>query len=128
MNTRSRARPCARTLDRPITILGCEPEEFVLIGVVAGAVMFLVDPVPAVVLGVGLAVFLNRLKAGKPPGHLFYLAYRHGLVRFFPAALRVPHLLRPPAPGRPRRIHLSAVPSEEEDDVERFYWHDRPHF
>ena len=127
MSIRSRSRPCARTLDRPITIMGLEPEEFVLIGIAAGVVMFLVDPVPAVLLGVGLAVFLKRVKSGKPDGYLYYLVYRSGLIRYLPASLRVPHLLKPPRPGRPRKIRLSAAPGEEEDDAERFYRHDRPY-
>lgn len=124
--TRKGARSCARTLDRPITILGLEPEEFLLIGLAAGAVMFLVDPVPAVALGVGLAFALNRLKAGKPPGYLYGLLYRSGLARYLPRAVRAPHLLPPPAPGRARRIHLSAAPAREEDHVGRFYWNDIP--
>ncbi|MHC4605742.1 MAG: type IV conjugative transfer system protein TraL [Planctomycetota bacterium] len=126
MGMRSHARPCARTLDRPITILGMEPEELVLIGLAAGAVMFLVDPVPAVVLGVGLAFLLNRVKAGKPDGYLYYLVYRSGAVRYLPGALRAPHLVLPPRPGAVRRVRLSAFPGEEEEDVERFYWGKEP--
>ncbi len=36
-------KACPRTLDRP----GLEPEELVLVGLVAGAILFVVDAVPA---------------------------------------------------------------------------------
>lgn len=121
MDSRNHRIPCARTLDRPITIWGMEPEELVFLGMASGAVMFLYDPVPAVLLGLVSAFGLQRIKAGKPDGFLFYLLYRSGWIRFFPPMFRVPHLVRPPAPGCPKRIYLSAAPGEE-DAVERFYW------
>lgn len=122
MESRQGTRPCPRTLDAPITILGVEPGEFVLTGAAAAVVMFLVDPVPAVALGVGTAFLLHRLKAGKPPGHLFLLLYRCALIRLLPASLRVPHLLPPPPPWRRARIRLSPVSSDVPDRVVRFYW------
>ena len=112
-------KPCARTLDRPIVIFGLEPEELVLIGLVSGAILFLVDPVPAVIAGGTLWAGLSRIKAGKPPGHLFELLHRSGLLRWAPGFLRAPHLLRP----GPRS--LDAFPGGNDDEI-REYRSDRP--
>ena len=112
-------KACARTLDRPITVFGLEPEELVLIGLAAGAILFLWDPVPAVVVGIALWLGLSRLKAGKPPGHLFELLYRSGLLRGAPEWLRAPHLL-------PRELRRLDVFSGGNDDAVRRYWSDRP--
>jgi type IV secretory pathway TrbD component len=112
-------KACARTLDRPIVVFGLEPEELVLVGLAAGAILFLVDAVPAVLVGGGLWLGLARIKAGKPPGHLFELAYRSGLAAWGGALLRVPHVL-------PRRIRtLDAFPGGD-DAIEREYGGDRP--
>lgn len=110
---------CPRTLDRPIVIFGLEPEELVLVGVVSGALLFLVDAVPAVGTGAALWIGLGRLKAGKPPGHLYELAYRAGILRWLPDFLRVPHLLPPGT------RHLDAFPGGD-DDFADAYWFDRP--
>ena len=112
-------KPCPRTLDRPIVIFGLEPEEMVAVGLLAGAILFLVDPVPAVAAGAAAWLGLSRIKAGKPPGHLYELLYRSGILRRAPSFLRVPHLLR-------RGLkHLDAFPGGD-DDVAREYWSDRP--
>src|SRR5262245_28876947 len=73
-------RPCPRTLDRPILIFGLEPEDLVAVGLVGGGLLFVVDPLIAVGAGFGLWILLLKLKAGRPPGYLFYLAYRCGLL------------------------------------------------
>ncbi len=112
-------KPCPRTLDRPIVIFGLEPEEFVLVGLVAGAILFVIDAVPAVLAGAGLWAGLSRAKAGKPPGHLFELLHRSGFLRWAPGFLRAPHLLPP------RLRYLDAFPGGS-DDVARRYWFDRP--
>ncbi len=112
-------KPCARTLDRPIVIFGLEPEELVLVGLVAGAILFLVDAVPAVLSGGALWLGLSRVKAGKPPGHLFELLHRSGFLRRAPGFLRAPHLLRSGL------RHLDAFPGGNDDAV-REYWSDRP--
>ncbi len=112
-------KACARTLDRPIVLFGLEPEELVGVGMVAGAILFLVDAVPAVLVGAGLWLGLSRLKAGKPPGHLFELAYRWGLLRWGGALLRVPHVL-------PRGVrNLDAFPGGD-DEIGPAYGADRP--
>jgi type IV secretory pathway TrbD component len=86
-------RPCPRTLDRPILVFGLEPEDLVLIGLIAGGLLFVADPLFAVGAGFGLWIGLLKLKAGKPPGYLFTLAYRIGLVRLLPPSMRPLHLL-----------------------------------
>lgn len=112
-------KSCPRTLDRPIVIFGLEPEELVAVGLVAGAILFLVDPVPAVATGAALWLGLSRIKAGKPPGHLVELLYRSGMLHRLPLIFRVPHLLR-------RGVeHLDAFPGGDHD-VAREYWADRP--
>ena len=112
-------KTCPRTLDRPIVLFGLEPEELVAVGLIAGAILFLIDAVPAVVTGGALWLGLSKAKAGKPPGHLYELLYRSGLLRWAPSFLRVPHLLR-------RDVRsLDAFPGGN-DDVVREYWSDRP--
>jgi type IV secretory pathway TrbD component len=114
-------RPCPRTLDRPIQVFGLEPEDLVGVGLVAIVLLFLVDGLIAVGTGLGLWIALLRLKAGKPAGHLFALAYRRGLIDLLPAALRAPQVL-------PRSVtKLSPFTGEEDDDLARSWWaHRRP--
>lgn len=79
------------------------------VGLGAGVLLFLTDPMVAVGLGLTAWVILLRLKAGKPPGYLFYLAFRGGVLRFLPSSFLPSHLL----PSRNRRLRLS--PFEEDD-------------
>lgn len=102
-------KACPRTLDRPIVVFGLEPDELVLVGLAAGALLFVWDPVPAVLVGAALWLGLSRIKAGKPPGHVFELLYRAGV------ALRAPGLL-------PRRLRRLDVFSGGDDDALRRYW------
>jgi len=100
-------------------LFGLEPEELVTVGLVAGIILFVVDPVPAVIAGAVLWVGLSRLKAGKPPGYLVELAYRSGLLHRAPEFLRVSHLI-------PRRVrYLDPFPGSDDEAV-RDYWGDRP--
>src|SRR5262245_8215532 len=112
-------KACPRTLDRPIVLFGLEPEELVAVGLVAGVVRFVIDPVPAVVVGAVLWVGLARLKAGRPPGYLYELAYRSGMLHRTPEFLRVPHLI-------PRRVQYLDPFSGVDDEAARQYWGDRP--
>jgi len=114
-------RPCPRTLDRPIQVFGLEPEDLVGVGLVAIALLFLIDGIVAVGTGLGLWIALMRLKAGKPPGHLFALAYRRGLIDLLPPGWRAPQVL-------PRSVtRLSPFTGEEDDDLARSWWaHRRP--
>ena len=112
-------KSCPRTLDRPIMIFGLEPEDLVLVGLIAGIILFIVDAVPAVIVGAGLWVGLSRLKAGKPPGHIYELLFKSGLLRWAPSFLKVPHLIRK---GISR---LDAFPGGSDDAI-REYWSDRP--
>ena len=116
MSVSAYRRPCARTLDRPILVFGLEPEDLVGVGLLSIVLLFLVDGAIAVGAGLGSWIALLRLKAGKPPGHLFALAHRHGLIDLLPAALRAPQVL-------PRRLtRLSPFPGEEDDDLARRWW------
>lgn len=112
-------KPCPRTLDRPIVIFGLEPEELVLIGLVSGVILFVVDAVPAVLSGAVFWIGLSRIKAGKPPGHIFELAYRAGLLRWIPGSFRAPHLIR-------RSVRTLDAFEGGHDDAVREYWGDRP--
>lgn len=112
-------KPCPRTLDRPIVVFGLEPDELVLVGLAAGAILFAWDPVPAVLCGGGLWLALSRIKAGKPPGHLFELLYRTGVLARAPEWLRTSHLI-------PRRVRRLDVFPGGDDDAVRAYWPDRP--
>jgi type IV secretory pathway TrbD component len=114
-------RPCPRTLDRPILVFGLEPEDLLWVGLGAGALLFLVDPIVAVGAGAIAWVALLRLKAGRPPGHLFYLAYRGGVLRVLPPHLRPTHLL---PPGR-RRLRLDPFEGDERDECAQGWWRDR---
>lgn len=101
-------------------VFGLEPEDLVLVGLVAGAILFVVDPVPAVIAGAILWMGISRLKAGRPPGYVYELLHRGGLLRWAPSFLRAPHLLDP------RARHLDAFPGDDDDESVRRYWFDRP--
>ena len=112
-------KSCPRTLDRPIVIFGLEPEDLVMVGLVSGAILFAIDAIPAVLTGAVLWIGLSRVKAGKPPGYVYELLYRSGLLRWAPSFLKVPHLIR-------RGVnHLDAFPGGD-DEVVAEYWSDRP--
>ena len=112
-------RSCPRTLDRPIMIFGLEPEDLVLVGLVAGIILFTIDAIPAVLTGGVLWIGLSRIKAGKPPGYVYELLYRSGLLRWAPSFFKVPHLVR-------RGVkRLDAFPGGDDDAVDE-YWSDRP--
>lgn len=86
------SRPCLRTLDEAVELLGLEPEDWMLLMVV-GACTFILNGIIAIALIVGGFLVLRALKRGQPPGYLFYLAYRAGLTRLLPRALRPQGLL-----------------------------------
>ena len=96
-------------------IFGLEPEDLVLVGFVSGAILFVIDAIPAVLVGAILWVGLSRVKNGKPPGYLFELLYRSGAQRWVPGFGGTPHLL--PAGRR----ELDAFPGDDDETV-RSYW------
>jgi hypothetical protein len=112
-------KSCPRTLDRPIVIFGLEPEDLVMVGLISGLILFAIDAIPAVLTGAALWVALSRVKAGRPPGYVYELFYRSGLLRWAPPFLKVPHLVR-----RDLR-HLDAFPGGDDGSIEE-YWSGRP--
>jgi hypothetical protein len=111
-------RPCLRNLDRAIVALwGLEPVDlFAIIGVVALG-MVVSNIAIALVAGLFVCLGLKALKAGKPRGYVFYLFYRAGVLRLWPATLRPPYLVIPPAFGK-RSLSFSAAPGPEDDETE----------
>jgi len=110
-------RACPRTLDRPILIFGLEPEDLVAVGLIGGGLLFVTDPLIAVGAAFALWISLLKLKAGRPPGYLFELAYKAGALRVLPRSLR-PHIL-PPTLGlarRTRTLRLSVFGDEHDDE------------
>lgn len=112
-------KACPRTLDRPIVLFGLEPEELVVVGLVSGAILFLIDAIPAVLAGAAMWMGLSRLKAGRPPGYLFEVAYRAGFLKWAQGLFGAPHLLPPGT------RYLDAFPGGDDEAVRR-YWGDRP--
>lgn len=114
-------RRCLRTLDRPVTFFGLEIEDIVLIVLVSGAILFLVSPVVAVVFALAAHFVLRRLKEGRPPGTLYALLLRWGVLWILPG-LAAPGLVVPP-PGR-RRLRFSCVdgPDDAASRFERGFW------
>jgi hypothetical protein len=92
-------RPCPKTIDKPLFILGLEPEDMALLMLGFGVPAILISP--AVPLGCILFAWpaLAAFKRGKPEGYVLHALYRLG----FP----LPGLV---APGAPRRF--SAVARE----------------
>lgn len=112
------AKRCYRTLDKPITVFGLEMEDLLGLVAAAGAVLFLVGPLPGVAAGLAGWAGLRALKAGKPPGYVAELLYRKGLFNLVPLLAPV-HLL----PYR-ARIRFSPVRGgdDPENPIEKTYW------
>jgi len=75
------ATKCNRDIDKPILILGMEPEDIVFEMMLFGACMFVFA------MSAGMAIFiclisvfiLRKLKVGKPAGYLIHQLYKYGL-------------------------------------------------
>ncbi len=115
-------KPCFRGLDRPFTIFGLEPTDIAMAALVGMFGMF-VQPMLGVLAAALVVGGLRALKRGKPPGYLFTLAYRAGLVAFLPSTFVPPHQVRPPFPWKKRVVRLSGVAGDGDRDHElvRFY-------
>ena len=114
------SKPCYRTLDRPLSILGLDPGDLVIVVLSAIAVFVFVGHVTGIALGLGMGLGLRKLKRNRPPGHLYYLAYRHGILRLLPSAFRVAHLVMPPLPWQRPVVRYSPFSGDSE--------HDRPEY
>ena len=118
------ARRCYRHLDRPfVVLLGLGPLDLFAILIGGGVLMAASNPLVGLLGGLLLVWATRRLKEGKPPGYVFALLYRSGLVAFLPAPLRPPYLVRPPRLGEGPVLSFSGVPGPEDDGTEeaRFF-------
>ncbi|MBU0478283.1 type IV conjugative transfer system protein TraL [bacterium] len=75
------ATKCNRDIDKPMLILGMEPEDIAFAIMLLGVCMFVLA------MSAGMAIFvcvifvfvLRKLKAGKPAGYLVHQLYKYGL-------------------------------------------------
>lgn len=74
---------CPTELDSPVLIFGFEVEDFAAIcAVMIFAALFLFEGVPPVVLmTVGFALGLRRLKKGRAPGVLLHMLHHWDIMR-----------------------------------------------
>jgi hypothetical protein len=111
------AKRCYRALDRPLEFFGLEVEDWAALLFGSGALLLLAGPIPGCLAGAAGWIALRRLKSGRPPGYLFYLLYKSGLVHYTPSFFRARGLIAPPPPfARPRRITLDGFYSEKDDE------------
>lgn len=67
-------------IDRPITVLGLEPEEWAVLPATMGLVNLVTgSAVLAIILSLASVVAIKRIKKGQPPGYLVHFLYRLGL-------------------------------------------------
>lgn len=72
-------RPCPRTIDRPLLVLGLEGEDIAVLLLVCGIPAILFAPtLPLLVLLVGWPA-LAWFKRGKTPGHIVHWLYERGV-------------------------------------------------
>ena len=72
------ARPCPRTLDKPILLFGLELEDVAFVALVVGIGSLLIGPMIPGPAGVSMWVMLLRVKSDKPEGYLLHLLYMNG--------------------------------------------------
>jgi hypothetical protein len=103
--------------------LGLGPLDLFVILIGGGVLMIATNPAVGLVGGILLGAGLKALKEGKPPGYVFGLLCRSGLIAFVPPTLRPPYLVRPPRFGEGPVLRFSAVPGAEDDATEeaRFF-------
>lgn len=111
-------KPCYRNLDRPIVALwGLEPSDLFAILVAIGVLMVLTNIGVGLVGGILVGLGFKTLKAGKPPGYVFYLFYRSGFLRWVPSPFRPPFLVIPPPILEERVLRFSPAPGPEDDET-----------
>jgi type IV conjugative transfer system protein TraL len=72
-------RPCPRTIDKPLLILGLEGEDVAALMLVFGMPAVLFSPViPVILLFIAWPV-MATLKKGKPPGYVMHGLYWLGV-------------------------------------------------
>jgi len=119
------AKRCFRTLDRPLEFFGLEVEDWGLLIIGSGAVIFVLGAIPAAVLALGGWFALRKIKSGKPAGYLFSLLYQSGFILVLPSLFRPRGLLRPSFPfTKNRRVQLSAFHYDRDHETAhaRFYY------
>jgi len=75
------ATRCNRDIDKPILILGMEPEDIVFAIMLFGMCQFIftISAGLALLICLIFAFVLRKLKAGKPAGYLVHQLYKFGL-------------------------------------------------
>ncbi|MFH0754156.1 MAG: type IV conjugative transfer system protein TraL [Candidatus Omnitrophota bacterium] len=84
-------KPCPKTIDKPLLILGLEGEDVAVLMLVFGVPAILISPA-ALVLIFAAWPALVYFKRGKPQGYVLHTFYR--------LSLPLPGLLPPQVPGQ----------------------------
>jgi len=72
-------KKCPRTIDKPLTFFGLEPEDVGILALLSGAVMLFSDTFYAGLIFFGGWIVLKVLKKGKPQGYVVHLLYSRGV-------------------------------------------------
>ena len=74
------ATRCNRDIDKPILVLGMEPEDIVFTIMLFGACVFIfaISSGMAILICLIFVFVLRKLKAGKPAGYLVHQLYKFG--------------------------------------------------
>jgi hypothetical protein len=72
-------RPCPRTIDRPLLILGLEGEDIALLMLAFGIPAILISPAAPLMLLFAAWPALVFFKRGKPEGYVLHALYRAGV-------------------------------------------------
>ncbi len=72
-------RPCPKTIDKPLLILGLEGEDIAALMLCCGIPAILISPaIPLMIIFVAWPLLVG-FKRGKPEGFVLHAAYRMGL-------------------------------------------------
>lgn len=72
-------KPCPRTIDRPLLILGLEGEDVAVILLLCGVPAIMFSPAVPLIALFFLWPCLAAFKRGKPEGYLIHWLYRQGV-------------------------------------------------
>lgn len=74
-------RPCPRTVDAPIRILGLEWDDWAVVSTVIMFILLAWTPAVAVVVAPPVILGLRAVKKGQPPGIMVHRLWAWGIVR-----------------------------------------------